>query len=558
MRHLSAGLSLLFFAGMAAAQSSEEGIPVTDPLVIAKCGACHASDARGNMQRISWSRTTPEGWQDVLKDMIVMNGLSVTPEEARPIVKYLSTTHGLAPEESRPVMFDAERRVREETNIPTDSLRTACARCHSFTRALSWRRSREEWKQFSDSHARRYQVRPSVEAEAIAFLTLVAPLHTAEWDAWSTRTDAAPLTGRWLVTARMPGRGQYYGEMQVDRAGEDEFATRVNLTSVKDGSKVLRTGRSTVYGGTAWRGRSAGSSPVSPDDPSSEGREVLWIAADHSSAEGRWFWGQYQEFGFDVKVRRPAPGPMPLLVDHSSFKVGSRANRVRVIGQNFPAQVTPADLKMGPGVTVRAIVSNSTISNNMAEIVAEVDVAADAQPGKRDVALGGSSSVLAGAIAVYDRIDFLKVTPESAMAAFGDAAHPRGFQQFEAIGYQRGPDGKVHTADDVELGPVDVTWALQVFHAPEGSSSDFVGNISPSGLLSPSTTNPNINFDTWVIATAKGDKGTNGELLVGKAYVVITVPTYAFNGRQYVRDLDRWVDDGTAQPDRGQADPELH
>ncbi|MGA3204629.1 MAG: hypothetical protein ABSF12_19225, partial [Bryobacteraceae bacterium] len=53
------------------AAEKEEGIPVTDPLVIAKCGSCHASDDRGNMQRISWERTTPEGWQNALKQMIL-------------------------------------------------------------------------------------------------------------------------------------------------------------------------------------------------------------------------------------------------------------------------------------------------------------------------------------------------------------------------------------------------------------------------------------------------------------------------------------------------------
>jgi quinohemoprotein amine dehydrogenase len=539
-------LALLFLAGIAAAQSSEDGIPVTHPLVIAKCGTCHATDEHGNMQRISWSRTTPEGWQGVLKDMIVMDGLTITPEEARPIVKYLSTAHGLSPEESKPVMFDAERRVREETNIPTDTLRDACGKCHTFARALSWRRSPGEWKQFADSHAARYQVRPNREAEAVTFLTKAAPLHDAEWDAWSARTAAAPLTGRWLVTAAIPGRGQYYGEMQVDstsfdKSSEDEFTTSVSLTSVKDGSKLLRTGRSVVYGGTAWRGRSAGGSPASPDDPASEAREVLWISADHSTAEGRWFWGQYQEFGFDVKLTRPRAGPAPQLVDRPSLKVGSRANRVRVIGQNFPARLTPADLTMGSGVTVRTIVSSSP-----QQIVAEVDVASGTQPGKRDVTLRGSSSALSGAIAIYDRIDYLKVTPESAMAAFGDPAHPKGFQQFEAIGYQRGPDQKLHTDDDVELGPVDVTWTLEVFHAPEGSSSEFVGKMSLSGLLSPSNTNPKANFDTWVVATAKNEKGANGEPLAGKAYVVVTVPTYVFNGRQYARELDRWIDDGPA------------
>src|ERR1700674_2249914 len=99
-RRIITGLSLLFSARSLGAQSGEDGIPVTDPLVIAKCVSCHARDERGNMQRISWGRATPEAWQAILKDMIVVDGLSVTPEEARPIVKYLSTAHGLAPDEA--------------------------------------------------------------------------------------------------------------------------------------------------------------------------------------------------------------------------------------------------------------------------------------------------------------------------------------------------------------------------------------------------------------------------------------------------------------------------
>src|SRR4051812_41938418 len=95
-------------AGMLAGQPNE-GIPVTDPLVIAKCGSCHARDEGGNLARISWARTTPEGWQDAIKEMILLHGLSLTPPEARSIVKYLSASHGLAPEEARPVMYDRER-----------------------------------------------------------------------------------------------------------------------------------------------------------------------------------------------------------------------------------------------------------------------------------------------------------------------------------------------------------------------------------------------------------------------------------------------------------------
>ncbi len=36
------------------------------------------------------------------------------------------------------------------------------------------------------------------------------------------------------------------------------------------------------------------------------------------------------------------------------------------------------------------------------------------------------------------------------------SVHPRGYQQLEAIAYNRGEDGKLHTTDDVELGPVEV------------------------------------------------------------------------------------------------------
>src|SRR5947209_17181032 len=128
-------------APAAAAEKPEEGIPVTDPLVIAKCGTCHSKDDKGNLSRISWERTTPEGWQEAIKRMVRLNGVSVSPDEARRMVKYLSAYHGLAPEEAKPVMYIPEFRILDETNIPNDTVRSACATCHPFGRPLSWRRS---------------------------------------------------------------------------------------------------------------------------------------------------------------------------------------------------------------------------------------------------------------------------------------------------------------------------------------------------------------------------------------------------------------------------------
>ena len=154
------------------------------------------------------------------------------------------------------------------------------------------------------------------------------------------------------MTAHVQGRGKFYGEMDVEAAsGGDEFLTSVRLHSVNDGAVVVRTGRSVVYAGTAWRGRSQGSSAASaaPDDLSTEAREAMWVAPDGSRVEGRWFWGQYDELGFDVTMQRASSDPTLLLVDPPSFKAGSNANRIRLIGDRFPAQVTPADITVGSG-----------------------------------------------------------------------------------------------------------------------------------------------------------------------------------------------------------------
>src|SRR5271169_2033240 len=134
----------------------EEGIPVTDPLVISKCGTCHSRDAKGVMGRISFERATPEGWEEAIKRMVRLNGLRITPEEARSIVKYLSTYHGLAPEEAKAVMYLPEHRMIDETNIPDDAVKGACAQCHAFGRAMSWRRSKEDWKLLTNMHVALY------------------------------------------------------------------------------------------------------------------------------------------------------------------------------------------------------------------------------------------------------------------------------------------------------------------------------------------------------------------------------------------------------------------
>ncbi len=161
-------------------------------------------------------------------------------------------------------------------------------------------------------------------------------------------------------------------------------------------------------------------------------RETLWISPDQTWAEGRWFWGEYQEFGVDVKLRRATPEPALLSLDRYSLKTGSQAQKVRVLGDNLPAQVAAADLDFGTGVTVKSIASH-----NASEIVAVVDVAADAVPGKRDVAL--RNAVLEDALAVYDKVDYIKVLPESSLARLGGDAKSSAPARVPAVRSDRLP-----------------------------------------------------------------------------------------------------------------------
>jgi hypothetical protein len=134
------------------ADKPEPGIAVTSAVVKAKCSGCHKEDGQGNLTRISWERTTPEGWQQIIKRMVRLNGLSLSPAEAREVVRSLSETHGLAPEEAKPVAWYWEKRQVESEPLPADTIRDACAGCHPLAQANSWRRSKAEWDLLGNMH----------------------------------------------------------------------------------------------------------------------------------------------------------------------------------------------------------------------------------------------------------------------------------------------------------------------------------------------------------------------------------------------------------------------
>ena len=546
-----------------ATAETEEGIPVTDTLTREKCGTCHTADAKGNLSRISWVRTTPEGWDQAIKRMVKLNGAQLSPEDARHIVHYLAGSHGLAPEEARPVSYYVEKRMIDETNVPSESVRTACAACHAFAQPLSWRRSAAEWKLLQDFHVALYSQadsqyrRPAVDEPgevfghttpvvnklgaipmtagqvALTYLRKAAPLHTPEWSAWSQREQTPHLAGKWLVSASLPGKGSFFGTMVVSpgNAG-DAFVTQTSLTSLSGGPAISQTGSGVVYAGYSWRGRAATAAGAAgkpaPDSFDQPVREVLQFTPDRKSATGRWFWGEYQEFGYDVTLTRADGAPVIGAISPGGIRAGGKGQSLHILGDAFPAGLTAHDVDLGRGLTVTGITSAKP-----GELVVTVDAAADVPAGLHDVTVG--SAVLSAALPVWHSVAYIAVTPDSALARLGGAAHPAGYGQFEAVGFDAGPDGKPHTADDVKIGVVDADFTLEEFRSTwYDDDLKFVGKITPAGFFTPNIDGPNAqrpgnrdNYgDVWVVARAKALKDAAGAPLTAKAYLVVTIPSF--------------------------------
>src|ERR1700722_5542673 len=122
----------------------------------------------------------------------------------------------------------------------------------------------------------------------------------------------------------------------------------------------------------------------------------------------------------------------------------------------LPTSLKAADVDLGPGVTITKIVrATPTLA------VVEVEVAKGLPVGIRDLSIGRATAVKA--LAVYDKIAYVQVTPDAQSAKLGGVVPPKELAQFDVVAYAAGPDGKAHTADDVPLGPVSAKWSLEEF-----------------------------------------------------------------------------------------------
>jgi quinohemoprotein amine dehydrogenase len=532
----------------ATAGTRDEGIPVTSQLVIDKCGACHAPDAQKRMTRISFRRSSPEGWQQTVRRMAGLHGLPLEPDEARAIVRYLANNHGLAPDEARPAAFEVERRMIDY-GYRDRATEEVCTKCHSMGRVLLERRTKEEWDLLvamhrgffyhADSQAFRRggpaPTEPDAEGRppdtrhpmdrALAHLTRTFPLTTPEWTEWSANLRPPRIDGRWALTGYQPGRGRVFGEVTITPAGSsgEDFTTATRLFYARGSAQTLRTGRAIVYTGFQWRGRSTEPADANPF------REVMHVDRDWKTMTGRWFTGAHDEIGMDVTLRRIGSDPMVLGVEPSAVRAGGAAQAIRIYGHNFPPGLAATDLDGGRGVQVTRISSVSP-----ALVAAEVTVAPDAPDGPRDVFVAGSR--VPAAFAVYHKVDYIKVEPQAGMARVGGARMPKQLQQFETIAWTNGADGKPGTKDDIALGLADVEWTIEEYTATfDDDDKAFVGTIDRGGLFTPAEDGPNPKRsrnrnnvgDVWAVATLTSFGGAAlPSPIRARAHLLVTVPLY--------------------------------
>ena len=544
------------------ATAPDEGIPVTDADVVKACGGCHVRDDKQRMTRVSYRRATPENWELTIRRMISLNKAQIPPDVARRVIKSLSDSHGLAPEEARPIMFDAERRLVDFTYSADMETNDLCRRCHSIGRVLSERRTRDEWNGLIAMHRYYY---PGVDGgsggfrrggppnpgrgaaatgrgragesgrggenqhpvdRALTRLIADFPLISQEWTAWSAAMRTPRLAGRWALAGYEIGKGPVYGQVTISDRPDmaDSFLTDGRFVYAKGGQVVTRRSRAIVYTGFQWRGRSADT----PDDPGTW-REVAFIERNGQEIKGRWFTGGHNETGIDITLRRVSNDPLVSGTDVASLRSSTSAQRVRIYGANLPERITAADIDFGHGIRVSRVVSASP------EVIAvDVDVAADARVGPRDLSLAGSTRP--SAIVVYTKMDAIKVMPQAGMARLGGVTFPIRKEQFEARGVSNGPDEKPGTPDDLDLGPVDVRWSLEEYPATfKDDDAKFVGELGPGGLFIPNIEGPNPKRsgnrnnvgDVWVVATYTPE-GTDPATkpLRGRAHLLVTVPVY--------------------------------
>jgi quinohemoprotein amine dehydrogenase len=438
-----------------------------DSLVWRKCTKCHEADADGRIARIEELRTTPEEWTVIVDRMRRLHRMPIAPGEMDRLLKELSATQLLTPQEQAEVAYLSLWHNSQQVEAPAgkgdERFFATCVRCHSAGKIRSYRMTAPAWAKLRDFHLYAiptvvYQLREMrwiPEADAVLAELGRTLAYDKPWSAPATK-----LEGRWSVFGWEPGRGAYRGDVRISDAGNAEYGLEGRL-AYTDGMSESFAGETTLYGGSALRTRTRnngfdkhGAFIVGGDEARGE-----WHlpAPDFRTSRATWV----RDTGAP-RVVRVLPG----------FLLKGEKTTLTVEGLNLPDPKS-ARLSFG-GAPVKLLSARRVGADALQlEVISHADKLASAT-----LTLAGAGTLT---LKLAPRIDHIALTPETGRARIGMGEHhPAEGVQFEATAYAK--DGK----QSVALGPVPARFRLaEEKTRPDDDDLHWLGAIGERGSYVP-------------------------------------------------------------------------
>lgn len=485
-------------------------------IIDTKCVACHVSQTDNSLTRISEQRKTPEGWWMTISRMQKSNGLVISNEEKKSVVKYLADTQGLNPEESEPYRYILEKTPNMIESKHEQLFTDICNRCHSAARVGLQRRTKAEWENLVQFHMGYF---PSIEYHAlsrdrdwykIASTEIIDYLDKNLNNDKEFKMVNADYSGEWVVYGHRLGEGDYSATMKLTQGEKDNYKVELN-GKYFDGREFKGSGNAIVYSGYEYR--------ATVEIDGIDFKQVLMLNPKTFELKGAMHESKHaEETATLTGVKVSNTSAKVLGVSPKAIKAGTTST-LTIVGNNLSKNV-----KLSSGLKL-----NKVLESSSTKLVVSVSASNNTQ---KQIDLKVGSLSLKDSLVVYNKIDSLKVLPTYAIARVGDAGGktPKQHAIFEAYGMLKGTDGKIGTPDDISLGVVDAKWNIAPFDETSKHDEDikYVGTMdSSSGRFIPSFAGPNPlrKFGTnnagnmKVIATYNEDN----KVVTGDSHMMVTI-----------------------------------
>jgi quinohemoprotein amine dehydrogenase len=460
------------------------GLNATDidakTIIETKCTACHTSTPQG-LSRISEQRKTPEAWFMTVDRMQKDHGLILSKEQEQSVVKYLADTQGLNYKESEKFRYILEKTPNYQEKFDNSLFVEMCARCHSGARVELQRRSSAEWDNLVNFHLGKF---PTLEYQALArdrdWLNIaqkeMVPYLASNYGIEKKfELKAIDFEGSWNLFAHKLADGDFSGTLKLTKTSKDNYSLTLNGSFV-DGRELKARGSAIVYSGYEFRAKL--------DIDGVSYNQIFAVNPDTNELSGSMFETLHpEEFAFVTGAKTTNKETSILGISPISVKAGT-SETITIVGNNLDKNI-----KLSNGLKINKIIEQS--ANKIV-----LDVTASSKYDVKQIDLNINSKRFENRLTVYKKIDGLKVLPDYAISRVGDGGGAMSKQHaiFEAYGILAGIDGKIGTADDINIGKVNAKWSIEPFdeRAKDDEDVKYVGTMDAfSGRFTPSFAGPN-------------------------------------------------------------------